>query len=61
MGVVGAPPLQEQIDPAIVDLPEPEPLAEPQRGIEALDMNAQWLAGSGSFWSIGQSSSRFTA
>jgi hypothetical protein len=37
-----------------------EPLGESQRGIEALDMNAQWLAGSGSGWSIGQSSTPFT-
>ena len=34
-------PLHEQIHPPVVDLPKPEPLVEPQRGIEALDMNAQ--------------------
>jgi hypothetical protein len=45
LGVV-FPPLHEQINPAIVDLPKPEPLVEPQRGIEAFDVDAQRLAGS---------------
>jgi hypothetical protein len=46
LGVVAPPPFHEQIDAPIVDLPKPEPLVEPERGIEALDMNAQRLAGS---------------
>ena len=33
----------------IGDLPESEPLVEPQRGIEALDVDAQQPAGSGRF------------
>jgi hypothetical protein len=31
--------------PPIVDVPKLEPLVEPPRGIEALDMNAQRLGG----------------
>ena len=34
-------PLHEQIDPPIVDPPKPEPFVEPQRGIEAFDVEAQ--------------------
>jgi hypothetical protein len=43
LGFVAAP-LHKQIDTPVVDLPEPEPLVEPQRRIEPLDMNAQRLA-----------------
>jgi hypothetical protein len=38
--------LHEQINPAIGDRREPEAFVEPQRGIEALDVDAQRLAGS---------------
>ena len=34
-------PLHEQINPAIGDRMEPEPFVEPQRGIEAFDVDAQ--------------------
>ena len=37
-------PLQEQIDAPILDLPEAETLVQPQRGVEALDVDAERLA-----------------
>ena len=44
LGVV-VDPLHEQIHPPVVDLPEHEPRGEPQRGIEAFDVDTQPLAG----------------
>jgi hypothetical protein len=41
------PPLHEQINPVISDRSEPEPLVEPERGIEPFDVDAQRLAGGG--------------
>jgi hypothetical protein len=35
------PPFHEQINPAIGDRSEPEALVEPERGIEALDVDTQ--------------------
>jgi hypothetical protein len=39
------PPLHEQINPATGDRSKPEPLVEPERGIEAFDVDAPRLAG----------------
>jgi hypothetical protein len=44
LAVVALSPLHEQIDTLVLDLPEPKPLIEPERGIEPLDVNVQRFA-----------------
>ena len=38
---LGRQPFHEQVDAAVLDLQKPEALVEPQRGIEAFDVEAQ--------------------